>query len=99
MHGEVIDWGEWDWSWLRLYVDVNGSFVAKHVCDRCRTQVVWCDNCQTFHYKDGTHRVKCEQCGRIYRAFVRQTEHLCARCAGLNENHPRWWLEALSADR
>lgn len=99
MYDEAIDWGEWDWSWQHLYVQEGNILVEKHVCARCRTQVVWCDDCQTFHYKNGTHRVRCVRCGRNYQAFVGQPNRLCATCAGLDENHPRWWLEALSADR
>ncbi|MBN1937413.1 MAG: hypothetical protein JW934_22340 [Anaerolineae bacterium] len=99
MHDEAIDWGEWDWSWQRQYVDVDGNYIAKHVCDRCRTRVVWCDDCQTFHYLNGTHRIQCEKCGRTYQAFVKQPGRICANCAGLDENHPRWWLEALAVRR
>lgn len=96
MLDDIMDWGEWDWSWQKQYVDVEGNYVAKHLCDRCRTQVIWCADCQTFHYKNGTHQIKCERCGRTFRAFVGQPGRVCANCAGQAGDRSRWWMEALN---
>jgi len=94
MFDEVIDWGTWDWSWQQVYVDVEDEYMVKHLCDRCRTKVVWCKECQKFHYKNGTHKVKCSRCGRLFTAFVGKSDPICANCQS-GEDHGRWWLEAL----
>ncbi|MBN1580539.1 MAG: hypothetical protein JXA89_07530 [Anaerolineae bacterium] len=99
MHDEAIDWGSWDWSWQKQYVDVNDEYVVKHLCARCRPRVVWCEDCQTFHYRNSTHKVTCTQCGREFRAFVKQSGKVCANCAGLEDDHSRWWVEALGSSR
>lgn len=95
MHDEAIDWGSWDWSWQKLYVDVEDQYMVKHLCARCRPRVVWCQECQTFHYQDGTHRVTCERCGRQFSSFVKQPGRICANCAGIDPDRTTWWLRAL----
>jgi hypothetical protein len=30
---------------------------------------------------------------------VKRPEKICANCAGLKDDHPRWWVEALGNGR
>jgi RecJ-like exonuclease len=96
MFNDVIDWGEWDWSWHKHYAEIDGAYTVKHLCDRCRGQVSWCDPCQTFHCLNGTHRVTCTQCGRTFVSFVNRPSTVCARCAGTDQG--RWLLAALDRE-
>lgn len=96
MFNEALDWGQWDWSWQKLLVDVGDQYVEKHLCAKCRPKVIWCESCQTFHYRDGTHKQVCERCGRVFTAFVRYSGRVCANCSDQEETTVKWWLESMS---